>query len=62
MITSYVLQNALVFILLTLILYLAILSPIIIASKEVALSKKEDIFYTITREMSSVIQLNKKAI
>jgi hypothetical protein len=56
-ITAYILQNTLVFILLTLILYLAILSPIVIASKRQTLKKKEDIFYTITRNLNTVIQI-----
>ena len=48
-------ENPMVFVLITLLLFLAILAPIAIASKRVLSQRKQDIYYALSRDLRTVV-------
>jgi NADH-quinone oxidoreductase subunit J len=57
-VTSYLFDNPMHLILLTILLLLAIISPITIASKQHTHSKKQDLFSAITRDLNTIKLIN----
>lgn len=53
-ITIFLFENITHFILLTILLFLAIIAPITIASKTITSSKKQDLFYAISRTTKTI--------